>query len=49
MKKILKKFARDLIFPLSRDLPLEGQKTLTCFITKPILFTAADFPCMFIS
>ena len=26
MKKFSKKFARDLIFPLSRDLPLEGQK-----------------------
>ncbi len=28
MKKILRNFPRDLIFGLSRDLPLEGQKNL---------------------
>ena len=38
MKKFSKKFARDLIFPLSRDLPLEGQKTLTCSLTTEYTF-----------
>ena len=38
MKKILRNFPRDLIFGLSRDLPLEGQKPLTCSLTIEYTF-----------
>ena len=38
MKKLSKFFAQDLIFGLSRDLPLEGQKPLTCSLTIEYTF-----------
>ena len=38
MKKFLRNFPRDLIFGLSRDLPLEGQKPLTCSLTIEYTF-----------
>ena len=38
MKKFFRNFSGDLIFALSRDLPLEGQKPLTCSLTIEYTF-----------
>ena len=38
VKKFFRNFSGDLIFALSRDLPLEGQKPLTCSLTIEYTF-----------
>ena len=38
MKKFFRNFSGGLIFALSRDLPLEGQKPLTCSLTIEYTF-----------
>ena len=39
MKNFFRNFSGDLIFALSRDLPLEGQKPLTCSLTIEYTFS----------